>query len=422
VQSESLSPADEWKRGWKLVFASAAGFSFFSVMSASVGIFMEPLSKEFGWSRTLLSAGVTIAAVTTAVLSPFFGVLIDRYGARRVAMPGLVATIFATSSFALLNGSAFQWLALWLIYAIISISVKTTVWITAVAGRFSAGRGLALGITLTGTAVAQAALPPLANWLIEEFGWRLAYVWLGFGWGGLTLLLCYLFLFDARDIAVAKSSAGNSGRFVRPKLPGLTVAAAWRNTALWRIILCTLVMMLLTMGLLIHQIPILTEAGVTRTNAAWLASLAGVSGIFGKLISGVLLDRFRANLVGGLTLGATALAFGLLIDGVNMPGLIVTAMVVNGYAAGSKLQIASYLTARYAGMRSYGTIYGFVTSMVALGTGIGPLIAGLTFDLTGSYTPFLLAGVVGSVICGLLIATLPRYPEWTSPADAALAS
>ena len=90
-----ISAAGEWRAGWTLVLACFVGFSFFSIMTHSLGVFMEPLSREFGWSRTLISSGVTIASVTTALLSPFFGILIDRYGSRMVAMPGLVACALA---------------------------------------------------------------------------------------------------------------------------------------------------------------------------------------------------------------------------------------------------------------------------------------------------------------------------------------
>lgn len=406
--------AEEWRRGGRLVLACFVGFSFFSLMSASLGVFMHPLGTEFGWNRTLLSAGITMASVTTALLSPFVGMLIDRYGPRRVAMPGLVAAIVAVSAFSLANGSAKQWLMLWSFYAVISMSVKTTVWTTAVAGSFTAAQGLALGITLSGTAAAQTILPPLANWLIDEFGWRMAYVWLGCGWGGITLILCYFFLYDVHDRAAAARPGQLRSKRMRPDLPGLSIAEAWRDPALWRIAVTFLVMMTLTIGLLIHQIPIMVEAGVSRTNAAWLASLVGVAGIVGKLVTGVLLDRYRPNWVGGLTIAVTAFAFAFLINGLRSPGLIFVAMLVNGYAAGSKLQIGSYLTARYAGLKKFGTIYGFMTSLVALGSGSGPLIAGRIYDVTGSYEIFLIAGVVGCLLCGLLIVTLPRYPIWKS--------
>lgn len=403
---------DEWKQNWTLVLACFAGFSFLSVMTGSLSMFMQPLSEEFGWSRTLIAAGFSISALMTALLSPFFGLVVDRYGSRRLAIPGLVMTALVVASFSMVSGSATQWILMWLLYAVISISVKTTVWTAAVAGVFTASQGLALGVTLCGSAAAQALLPPLANWLINEFGWRAAYVWLALGWGGITLLLCVFFLFDAHDRRAALVAKGGDKAPVAPVRNGLTIAQAWRDPALWRIAASTLIIMTLTVGLTIHQIPILTEAGVSRTHAALLASLAGVAGVIGKLATGVLLDRFRPNWVGGITLAATALAFGLLIDGIASPALIIFAMLVNGYTQGTKLQINGYLTARYAGMRNFGSVYGFMNSLVAFGSGAGPVLAGLAYDSAGSYGVFLIVGTIGSLLCGILLLTLPTYPDW----------
>lgn len=411
-----LTAAQEWKAGWSVVFAAFVGFSFVSLMSGSLSMFIEPLSEEFGWSRTLISSGFTISTVFTALLSPFFGMIVDRFGSRRVALPGVVATTLIIAAFAFINGSTVQWFAFWVLYAVISIAVKTTVWTAAVAGVFNAGQGLALGITLCGSAAAQAILPPLTHWLIEEFGWRMAYVWLAFGWGGVTLVISWLFLYDAHDRKVAAASRQTKSappiKRERSDFPGLTIAEAWRDGALWRISISTVVIMMLTLGLSIHQIPILHEAGISRGNAALLASMAGIAAIVGKLITGFLLDRFRPNWVGGLTLAATAFAFGLLVDGVHSPALIIFAMLVNGYTQGTKVQIVSYLTARYAGMRNFGTIFGFMNSVMAFGSGAGPVVAGLVYDMSGDYGPFLIAGTIGSVLCGLLLFTLPAYPEF----------
>ena len=407
MTTRPLSTAEEWRAGWTLVLACFVGFSFFSIMSGSLSMFMEPLSDEFGWSRTLISSGVTIAAAATAVLSPFFGVLIDRYGSRRIAMPGIVAAGVSIAAFSLATSSPTSWVLLWAIYAVISVSIKVTVWTTAVAGAFTASQGLALGVTLAGTAFAQALTPPLANWLIADFGWRTAYLCFGLGWGAVTLLLCFLFLRDA------KGGGGQTrGHGSRSDAPGLTPAQAWRDPALWRIAFATLVIMLVTIGLLIHQVPIMTEAGIPRGTAAWLASLAGIAGIAGKLVTGVLFDRFRPNWVSGLVLAATALGFVLLLDQIRTPTLISVAMVIIGYAAGTMLQITSYLTARYAGLRNYGTIFGTMHSLIAAGSGLGPVIAGRVYDTQGSYGPFLVAGAVGCVVSAILLFGLPSYPVW----------
>src|SRR5690606_16944849 len=105
-------------------------------------------------------------------------------------------------------------------------------------------------------------------------------------------------------------------------LPGLTVKEASRDWALWRVGISNFVVMVLTQGLAAHLIPILTDAGVSRTNAALLSSLAGIAAIVGKLVTGVLLDRYRPNWIGGLTLGAAALTFLFLMDGLRSPGFI----------------------------------------------------------------------------------------------------
>jgi predicted MFS family arabinose efflux permease len=415
LSATAPSAADEWKSGWTLVLACFVGFSFFSVPTASMGVFIEPISREFGWGRTLVAASTTMSAVVTALLSPVFGMLIDRYGARRLGLPGLVATAFAIAAISLANGSAIQWLLLWAFYALISISVKTTVWTAPVSGVFSAGRGVALALVLSGTAAAQAISPPLCNWLIEHYGWRQAYVWVGFGWGSVALLLSWLFLYDVHDRERLTPQAGKTTQAVGPRgadLPGLSIAEAWRSRALWSIAVSTFLMMMLSIGLQIHQVPILTGAGVSRANAAWLASLFGIAGIAGKLVTGALLDRYRPNWIGGLTLAVNGLAFALLLYGVHVPVLIVAAIVINGYSAGTKLQICTYLTSCYGGLRHLATIFGAMYSLVALGSGLGPMVAGLVYDLSGSYAAFLLAGTAGCVFCGFLILTLPLYPDW----------
>lgn len=418
LDKSNFTAKQEWHAGWTLVIAASLGFSFFSVMLASTGLFMGPLGEEFGWSRTLLSSGPSIATVMTAVLGPFLGMLIDRFGTRRVALPGLVLTMAAISSFGLLNGSQAQWVTLWVVFGIVSVSIKSTPWTTAVVGVFHKSRGLALALTLSGTAVAQSVVPPLGNFLITEFGWRGGFVWLAMGWGSITLLVCLLFFFDVRARAAKKRKADErAGRAPVQEAPdaqdpGLTIPEAWRDSALWRLAIANFVVMVLTMGLAIHLFPILTEAGVSRANAAWLVGLSGIAGIVGKLVTGVLLDRFRPNWVGGITLGAAALAFALLLDGIRSPTLIVIALLVNGYAAGTKTHITGFLTAGYAGMRNFGAIYGLMSSLMALAAGMGPLLAGLVYDTFGDYRFFLMAGTVGCALGGLLILSMPRYPDW----------
>ena len=407
-----LTARGEWKRGWPIVLTAAAGLSFLSVVLSGFGTFIEPIGKEFGWGRGTLTLGMLVAGLVVVTLSPFAGVIVDRYGPRRLALPGAAIMSLSTAAFGLTNGSQIQWIVLWAFYAIANVSMMMSIWTSAVARVFDAGRGLALGLTLAGSAVAQTVIPSLSTWLIDVVGWRQAYVILGFGWGSVTFVLCWLFL--PRDTGTANPKA----RAVEPdaaSLEGLTIAEAWRDTGLWRIAASTLAFMILTMGLAVHQIPIMTEAGLSRETAALLAGIAGIAGMAGNVVTGALMDRYRANWVGGITLGIMTLAFALLLDGVRTPLLIFIAIMINGYSAGTKLQICGYLTSRFGGLRNYGAIFGFMGSLIAVGGALGPYLAGLSYDVTGSYNAYVMVSMIGCFLAGILILTLPT-PRYADPA------
>jgi len=405
----------EWRQHWPLVLAASIAFSFTAVMTASMGLFIEPWTEEFGWSRTLLSSGMSITAVTTFLFSPFFGVLIDRIGTRRMALPGLVLLALTIASLSLLNGSVWMWFLIWTVYAAAALATKSTVWTAGVASAFDAGRGLALGLTLSGSALAQAITPPLANWLIDDFGWRTALVCLGLGWGGIAIVLCTFLLYDGYDAsrrARKDNPQTSSGKALLSDAPGLSIQEAWRSVALWRIALSTFLIMVVTIALVVHQIPILEEIGVSRSDAALYAGMAGLAGVAGKLVTGWLLDRYPARWVGGLTLGVTSLTFILLLLPNRSMGIIFTAMFINGYAAGTKLQIAGYLTSAYGGMRNFGAIFGTMASLIAAGSGLGPLLGGLIYDYYGTYDPYLWFGIFGTLVSAFVIFGLGDYPEW----------
>lgn len=396
-----------------------AGFSFYSVGSYTTGLFMEPLAKEFGWGRAQISAGLLVTSIMTIPMAPVVGALIDRWGSRRLAIPGMALAIAAVASFALANGNATQWLLLWTFYGLASLFIKATVWTAATSNVFTAGRGLALGLVLCGSALTQTIAPVLAERLIDAFGWRQAYVWIALAWGGPVLLLILLFMFEPGDRRKAASQVRG-----KTALSGLAFGEAFRNVPLIRIAISTLLFMFLTVGVLIHQVPILTEAGVSRSQAALLASLGGIAGIVGKLVTGWASDRADGGTVGAITLGSTAVAFTLLLEPVRSPLTIVIAMIIIGYGSGTKLQITAYLTSRYGGLRNFGKIFGVMSSLIAVGGGLGPIAAGAIYDRFGSYSPLLLVGIPGSLLCGLLIFRLGAYPKWAdaAPSEAAAAS
>jgi predicted MFS family arabinose efflux permease len=411
----STADRSEWSRNWTLVAAAALGFSFSSLLQYSLGLFIAPLRAEFGWSSTQVTGGMFIVAIGSVFLSPIVGALIDRWGSRLLGILGLVALIAATCAFSLANGSTTQWLGLWTFFAIADLTAKSTVWTTAVAAAFDRHRSLAIGVTMCGASVAHTAAPILVQNLISGIGWRSAFVALGLGWGGVALVVVLLFFRDARPIGAART--GHVDHASRDAAAGLSVRAALRNPALIRIGIATFITLLLAMAIAVHQVPMLTEAGLSAKNAAYVASAAGFSVLIGNLATGRMMDRLKPSIVGGVTLAASAIAFALLFDGVRTITLASLAMIVVGYTSGAKLQICAYLTTRYAGMRNYGKIFGIMSSLIALGGGLGPLVGSILHDTFGNYNILIGAAVVGTMISALLIFGLGPYPDFSADQD-----
>jgi MFS family permease len=396
-----------------MVVAAMAGLSFATVAVYSMGLFMEPLSREFGWTRAQMSLGLSIVALFAVPLSPFAGALIDRWGSRRLGIPGIILSAIAFAAFSLATGSITQWYVLWVCYAIVAIAIKTTVWTAAVSSVFQSSRALALAVVLSGAALSQTITPLVAQWLIDGYGWRQAFLWMGLGWGSVALVLLLPFFFDARDYERRAPSTS-----ARPVLSGLTLAEGVRDPALLRIAAALFITSFLGVAVTVHKVPILTQTGLSREVAAQIAASAGIAGITGKLLTGWMMDRWQSGWIGGICLSLPALACVLLLDPIRTPTLIVASMMIFGYSAGAYLQICTYLTTRYGGLRHFGKIFGIMAGLMALATGIGPITAGAVYDHFGNYTALLLAGIPIGLISGWLVAGLGPYPTW-QPIDIA---
>ncbi len=403
--------AQEWRAHWTLVLASFVGVSFPTAAYYSLGMFIRPMTAEFGWSRVQISAGPSVAGLIIIPLAPFVGAMVDRWGARYIVLAGAILTALAIAGFGLANGSYAQWMLLWALFALASVLLKTTVWTTAISSNFDAGRSLALAVVLSGTALSTSLAPPLSRWLTDLVGWRYAWLLLGCGWGIPVLALCAAFMFDARHRPSRPQDLINPDA-PRRQLPGLTLRQATRSRPILRIGLATLITLLLSSALVVHKVPLLEDAGVSRTAAGYLASLSGIAGIIGSLTAGWLMQRFDAGWVAGLTNIIAAFALIFLLEPFRTPTLIVVAMVVVGYAGGTKLQICAYLTSLYAGMRNYGTIFGVMGSIIAVSGAIGPLIGGLAYDYGGSYDLLIIIGIPASLVSAILIIGLGPYPDW----------
>lgn len=414
IEKALVTAGEEWRAHWPMVLAALIGLSVGTIPSVTLGVFMEPLQHEFGWSRTEISAGLTIFALVSLPLNPFMGLAVDRYGPRRIAILGVALSGLGLAAFSLLTGSLVQWVVSWILLTLASLAVRSLVWTSAISEAFSASLGLAIAILLCGTGVGQIAAPYLTQMMISAFGWRSAYLGLGFGWTGIALVFVFVFFRNFRRVPASVTAADESA--APPPAPGgLTVRQALRSPPLLRIAFTIFAQTVIGVGVLVHLIPMLVERGVSPAEAAGIAALLGLGSIFGKLAHGWLTDHTTSTLVPTTCYAGPALGYLIVLSTTNLWALSF-AVFVMGYFSGGSQQMTAYLTTRYAGLRNFGAIFGIMTTASTTAAGVGPVLAGAIYDRTGNYTTLFSAGIVVVLVAGAMAFRLGRYPDF-APAD-----
>ena len=389
---------------WPAVAAAAAGliFSQGTLMVYSFGVFVGPLSREFGWSRTELSFAILVSQVALALSSPAWGVLVDRFGPRRVLLPSIVMLSGLVASLSLLTPHTWHFYAVFAAVSLLAGGASPLGYSAILVRRFDRNLGLALGLALMGVGLGATIIPPLAQTLLGPFGWRGAYV----GLGAVTLLVTIpAALLATRDLPpLVRGRAAENG----------SIGAMVRTRAFVLVCLAFLILGGVSIGALAHLVPMMVDHGLTAAAAAGLAGATGIAAIVARGGVGWLLDRVHAPFVlAGVALMASVafllLAFG---DGGNTG---FAAAVLLGLLVGAETDFISFLIRRYFGPVPFGRLYGIAFGVFVLGTGTGPLLLGASFDRLGSYRPGLLLFAVLGVATAAIALAMPRY---AGPRDA----
>jgi MFS family permease len=403
----------EWRAGWLLVFSAACGISLTSVHIYSTGLFMEPLEAEFGWTRTQLTSGLTLVSIVGVLLSPVAGVLVDRWNARRVALPGVMLYAGGVMALSLATPSIVTWWLLWFFVAVGALLLKPTVWSAAVSSAFTTTRGLALAVMLCGTGVGAAVVPLAAEALIEHVGWRGAYRALGAGFMVIVFPMLWLFFFDRRaeQAAALEGKPAPTGTAASAATSGWSVREGMRKRQFFQLVLAAVLMTGVIVGCVVHLLPILVDQGLARDEAIGFVAMIGLLSITGRLGAGALFDRLPGPPIGMVSAVLPAVFATLLLLAPDSAAATFAAVIALGLAVGSEYDAVIYLSTRYFGLRNFGSLFGFVSSSILAGVGIGPLMAGMIFDQDGSYERFLLAIVPACLVSGALLVTLGPYPN-----------
>jgi MFS transporter, OFA family, oxalate/formate antiporter len=362
--------------GWVvLACLCCAGFARQGPAVATLSIFIEPLTREFGWSRTAVSGAVSLAGVLAALASPLIGPLLDRYGSRVV----LCAAVLVNAAALALLSLTPSLLVFYLLYCIARMNWATAFDLGiygAISKWFIERRAFAASIATMAQMAGLVAMPLIAQLAIVQDGWRAG--WLALGVVTLVVGFVPVWLFLKEN--PGQASPPHAGE---PE-PQFSRAEAVRTPAFWLLMLFSVLVYPVQAGVSLHQAPHFIERGMDSTTAALVVSFFSLMSGAGTLACAFLPRRLPIRFV--LALVGLLLALGTaLMARIAAPADGFLAAALFGFGIGGMLTLLPVAWADYFGRANYGAIRGLALSAQVLAQATGPLLSGVLRDLDGHY-------------------------------------
>ena len=398
--------------GWVILGClCCAGFSRQGPAVATLSIFVEPLTREFGWSRAALSGAVSLGGVLAAVASPLIGPLVDRYGSR----VALSLAVLVTGAAMLLLSLTQSLLVFYLLFCVARMNWAGPFDLAiygAVNNWFVARRAFATSIVTVAQAAGLVAMPLIAQLAMQHSSWR-------FGWvaiGSLTLVAGFLpvWLFMVRrpeDLGLAPDRQPAADIAARQPLleePSFSRREAVGTTAFWLLLLYTVLAYPVQAGVSLHQAAHLIERGVAPTIAATIVSAFSLMSAAASLTCGFLPRSLPIRYLLAVT-GLFLTAGTLLMVGITSSGQGYVAAALFGFGIGGLLTLLPIAWADYFGRANFAAIRGVALSAQVLAQAAGPLLSGVLHDWTGNYVLSLQCFAVLSGL-SILAALMARGP------------
>jgi MFS family permease len=396
--------------GWVVVFVT-----FFVVVTAAgvraaPGVLIQPLEREFGWSRSDISLGIALSLLVYGLAAPISGRLGERFGMRGMTLAFLV-TACGGVALSVFIGSLWQLYIFWgLVVGLGTGGVATVLGATVANTWFENKRGLVTGVLGGAASAGQLVFLPLLVAVTSAWGWRTAVGLLAVVLTAVILPLVLLLMRSRPgDVGLGVYGAGVGANAAVVDTRVTPVREALRTMDFWLLASTFFVCGFTTMGLIgAHFIPHATEHGFSEVQAAGILSVIGGMNVIGTITSGWLCDRYppRVLLAGYYFFRALSL---LALPFISTMELMSLFAVLYGFDYIATVPPTVMLTADRFGRRSVGVIYGWISFAHMVGGAGASYFAGYIHDVAGEYTvAFYLAGLLGLMAAALAFGIRPR--------------
>jgi MFS family permease len=380
--------------GWIIVAVSMISTTFWFGIRTSFSVFYVPLLEQFHWNRGE-SAGVqSVALLSYTFLAPVVGGLIDRFGPRRVIVPGIFLFSFGLA----LSSRLESLLQFYVFYGIVMGSGITCIGIVSysaiLAHWFEKKRGLASGIAVSGMGLGTFLFVPLSQHLISAYGWRDTFIIQSVL--ALVILLPLNFFWlrhtphdlgllpdgrkeDPFENSVLRPVQGEENR--------VSLGRIMRTKSFWYLLIFPSLAVVGVYVVLVHNVRFLIDKGISPMSAALIFAVAGGISSFFRIFWGYVSDKIGREKT--YTLGMISISLGalslLLLDRVTGKVLVYSFMIFFGIGWGATAPMFMAAAADLFRGKVFGLVYGLVEGVIGIGAALGSWAAGFIFDVTHSY-------------------------------------
>ncbi len=395
----------EWRRGWRTVLGCAVGSGVGAVLLFfTFSLFVLPIAKEFHVTRGEI-ATIQSLVVAGALGAPLIGRATDMLGFRTVFLFSTVAVVALECAVAFLVNDARGLAVCIFLIGLIGVGTTGLTVTRPINAWFDTHRGLALGLSACGIAVATIIVPPPLEALAAVFGWRAGLAALAALGAVVGLPAVYFLVRNEPPDALQRSD--------RLEIHQTGDWSFLREGGFW-LMACSLIAMgAAGSGFIGQMSPMIQDEGLSAQMAALALSTFAIGQVSGRLIGGWCLDKFDPRRIAILLTLLPATGFLLLWGFDNLGATALAAAFLIGFQQGSEHDIFAYFTARRFGIANYGTVYGALIGLGWIGNAAGLIGVGRLHDAFGNYMLAQLLGASALAFGALLFVSIrlpPRRP------------
>ena len=385
------------------------------------GVFLTPMTEQLGWTRSQFVLAGAVGFGVGSLTGFFVGPLVDRYGARPIMLIG--ATI---GGFGLIFVS--QVTELWQFIAVRGLLAQVGLFMvglfivnTTLSKWFVVGRGRVIALASLGASLGGVIPPIVVTQVVDRQGWEAGWVVLGVA----TLVLIYpvglVMRRQPEDYGLLPDGKTGDEEPTEVELRQMemlrrdfansyTRSEAVRTRAMWLLIVGFASGTAVVGSMYTHSIPFLTDAGFTRSQAAFAFGTLGSVALLSKFFWAWVIQRWQARHLAVLVMGTMGLAVALMVPMTRGPyALVFVPFVLFGFGVGGLIPLVEFIWASYFGRRYIGAVRSTGLPVTALLGISGPILTGAYFDRSGNYDNAFL-GLAVAILAGSLLVFVSRRP------------